>query len=247
MKTIATNRFALRALLCATALAYATTANANAVTDQNAGTWVDLYNDESDIAPGAASIGGTAGRINVRHDPFAQLVTLDGAGNGSWFTSEIAPASFDAWKSLYIDYTSSAANQVQVEVWNATNGNASATRVLGPVSPGASDDPAYAGKISLASISSSVKRIRIRVLLAPGTIAPTVSALKATFNPLSVLQGSLEAPATRASGDSIQVRMPVSVSFVNATSYVAYLSVIATRDDRYTQNPRRSRAAPTAT
>ncbi len=238
MKTTATNRFAWRALLCATALAYAAPAHANAVTDQNAGTWVDLYNDQNDVAPGNAVIGTQPGQANILHDPFAQLITLDDTtGPGSWFTSEIAPASFDAWKSLYIDYTSSAANQVRVEVWNATNGNASAALVLGPVSPGPSDDPAYSGKISLAGISSSVKRIRVRVLLAPGTLPPTVSALKATFNPLSVLQGSLEAPATRAAGDAIQVRMPVSVSFVNATSYVAYLSVIATRDDRYTQNP----------
>ncbi len=239
MKTNSLRRLA--AVLCVAGMAtFAGTASAEPVIDQNLGTWVDLYNDSNGLAPVAASINGQAGQNGVLRDPIARHVYLvAGGSDGYWFTSEIAPASFDAWKSLYIDYNASAVGDVQVEVWNVTPGVTPA-RVIGPSTPGPSDDPAYSGKISIASVPASATRLRVRVALTfGGPISPTVTAIKATFSPRSVLQASIETTpsTTRPSGDVINVRMPVSVSYVNATSYVAYAQQVAVLDDRYGQAP----------
>ncbi len=236
---------AVLALVMTVSALTSTSVVAAPVTDPNLGTWVDPYDDSAGIAPVAATFGTTAivGQNAIVRDPQGRFVTMAPVNPALpghwWFTSEVAPASFSSWGSLYLDLTSSAANQVQVEVWNTTAGNASATRLLGPVSPVASDDPAYTGRVSLASIPTSAGRLRFRIILADqgAAIKPTVSALKATFVPTSVINAGLEAPAARNAGDAIQLRMPVSVSFVNATSYVAFLTVGNVSDDRYTQTP----------
>jgi len=210
--------------------------------DHNTGTWVDLYDDSNGVAPVSASINGIAGQAGIVRDPLGRDVNLaPGAASGYWFTSEIVPASFSAWKSLYIGYSASLAGQVKVEVWDVTVGDLNGNLVLGPVNPGSSEDPNFLGKVSLATVPASAKRLRIRVLFnqlgAP--IGPSVTAVKATFSPLSVLQATLSTPFARTdSGDAIQVRMPVSVSFVNATAYVAYVNFKAVRNDNnYQQVP----------
>jgi len=218
-----------------------TAAHAEPTTDQNNGTWVDAYNDSSGIAPPLLSIGGNPGQVGIVRDPIARNVTLPTNGTaGSWFTSEIVPASFAGWGSVYLDYSASAPGQVQVEVWDVTNPATPVLRI-GPVAPGASNDPAFGGRVVLApAVPASAARIRIRVILSKASnnpIAPTVTTLKATFTAQSVLQASFEAPVTRPAGDVIQIRMPVSVSFVNATGYVAYATVTAVDNDRYSQNP----------
>jgi len=80
--------------------------------DHNTGTWVDLYDDSNGVAPVSASINGIAGQAGIVRDPLGRDVNLaPGAASGYWFTSEIVPASFSAWKSLYIGYSASLADR----------------------------------------------------------------------------------------------------------------------------------------
>ncbi len=185
-------------------------AHAEPTTDQNAGTWLDTYDDSSGIAPAALSIGGNSGNTGIVRDPLGRYVTLlSNATTGHWFTAEIAPASFSGWGSLYVDYTASAAGQVMFEVWDVTD-PAVPTRRIGPTAPGLSDLPAFSGRIALNSIPVTATRLRVRVLLtSTGAIAPTVTTLRATFTPRSILRVGLDVPATRAAGDIVQVRLPV--------------------------------------
>ncbi len=225
------------AVLLATGLV-STPSRAEPKTDQNAGTWVDTYDDSSGIAPAALVIGGNAGNAGIARDPLGRYVTLaPNTTSGHWFTAEIAPSSSSGWGSLYVDYTASAADQVMFEVWDVTE-PAVPIRRINATAPGLSDLPAFNGRLALSSIPATATRLRVRVLLnSTGTIAPTVTTLRATFTPRSVLQVGLDVPATRESGDVVQVRLPVSVSFVNATGYVAYTTFTAVDNDRYLQNP----------
>ncbi|MFO0748591.1 MAG: MopE-related protein [Myxococcota bacterium] len=205
--------------------------------DQNAGTWLDLYDDAFGMAPDAAVFGSYSGQHGVVHDVFGRVVKLDTlVPDGYWFTTVIQPSSFQGWTSVYLDYTASASGQLGVEVWDATS--AGHETLISTLSVGASDDPSFSGKANLSGVPASVKAIRLRIVLSLGasTIGPTVSAAKITWKPTSVLAASLEAPTTKAAGDAIQVRFPVSVSYVNATGYVAYVTAIGVDHNGYAQS-----------
>ncbi|MCC6623573.1 MAG: DUF11 domain-containing protein [Deltaproteobacteria bacterium] len=208
--------------------------------DQNAGTWIDLYNDANDVAGDDVLIGAHLGRdgIDVGYAGVVELLPGPADRAGHWVTTIVQPSSFSAWGAVYLDYTASALGQVAVELWDATAPDAPTLITTVATAIGPSDDPAFAGRIDLSGLpAATVKALRVRVLLdAMGSpIPPTVSALQVTWRPRSVLAASLEAPTTKATGDAIQLRFPVSVSYVDATRYVAWVTASDVASNGYLQ------------
>ncbi|MCA9518455.1 MAG: DUF11 domain-containing protein, partial [Myxococcales bacterium] len=206
--------------------------------NQDQGLWTDAFSDPSGLESGM--VGAEAGQSNVVHDPFGRLITLgpaDGGGalptSGHFFTTTITPSSFSAWGNVWINFTSATATGVTVSVYDA-NTNAS----LGALTLTPSADPAYTRMASLAGIvPTTTTRIRLKVTLDRGTnpIAPAVKDLKVSWTPKSVLGLALEAPATKAAGDGIVLRVSASVSFVTATDFVAWVPAPTPTDNRYNQ------------
>lgn len=203
--------------------------------DQNAGVWTDGFSDPSGLEAG--SINAESGQADVTHDPFGRLITLTaGEDDGYFYTTAITPSSFSAWGRVYLDFTSATAAGVTVSVHHGVTGAALGTLDL--TSPqSVSDDAAYARMGSIATLAAGAPSVRLRVSLNRDgqSIAPNVKALKVSWTPRSVLNVTLEAPTTRATGDGIVLRVAASVSYVDATDFVAWAPAPTATNNRYNQ------------
>ncbi|MFT7583391.1 MAG: MYXO-CTERM domain-containing protein, partial [Myxococcota bacterium] len=186
---------------------------AAAIVDHNGGTWVDLLGDAFDLDPGALTVG-------VSHDAISGLMILDAdVTTGQLATTLIAPSSSSGWGSAYVTFDASGSGQLPLS-FLAADGT---SYPLG--APGPSDDPAFTGQVSLASVPASVTSGRLVIGLTRTSLMalrPTVQALKVTWTPRAILRLTHTAPETACSRDTVTFRTQVSVNFVNADALVVH-------------------------
>ncbi|MBK8092689.1 MAG: DUF11 domain-containing protein [Verrucomicrobiaceae bacterium] len=171
--------------------------------NNNAGTWTDLYNDNLGVsAVQQTVVDGASGIVKL----------VSGQTAGDFTTVRVKPTSFDAWGSLTLDGTWAAASDVTVTLLDATD----------TVIPGFNALP-YTGPISLSSLSATTyPEIKVKVGLTKSTLAPVVTSLQATWNPISLLLLDKKAPATVQAGQVVSYRIRYSTSFVEARDLVVW-------------------------
>ncbi len=183
--------------------AFASTALAAPIIDNNDGIWSDSYDDTL----------GVSSATNVVNDPLLGIMRLAaGQVTGNYETVIIRPPSFDAWGSLTIDGDFDLTN-LTIEILDPLNSDAV---ILGPtVMP--------TGGISLTSlIATTYPELKVRLNLTQTTTAPTVEQLQVTWNAVSVLLLEKDAVTTRAAGVVVVHEISLSVSFVEARGLVVY-------------------------
>ena len=202
----ATNRIVGRGLgfLPAMGLALFLSSAALAVpfVDNNAGIWMDAYDDSL----------GVQTNSSTAVDPAAGVIRLEGGQtSGSYETVTIKPPSFGAWGTLTLSGIWSAPSNVQVTVINATNRNS----LIGPVD--------YTGEISLAGIDPVAHpELAVLVTLTEGTVSPMISDLGVTWSPRTVLLMDKTAPESVLAGQQIAYRIRYSVNNVEAENLVVW-------------------------
>ncbi|MCB1228446.1 MAG: DUF11 domain-containing protein, partial [Verrucomicrobiales bacterium] len=173
--------------------------------DNNAGTWLDTYND---------SLGTSVVQQTVVDGASGVVKLISGQPSGSFTTVRIKPTSFNGWKRIRLDGTWSAASDVQVSLLDSANGDA-------PIA-GFQNIP-YTGPINLSSLSpTTYPEIKILVALTAGTVSPVVTATTVEWNPISHLLIDKMAVAQVQAGQSVQYRIRYSTSFVAAKDLVVW-------------------------
>ena len=200
-------------------LALVSAARAAPQTDQNAGTYTDSFQDKV----GIANVPET---YDVKQDEVGQLVALAvDKSVGQFATLPIAPASYSGWGRVYLDYTASRAEDLEVR-FLGSNGT-----TYGPFALVASDDSAWKGMATLTGVPTALASGRVLVRLKERVVMngpdeirlrPTVQALRATWTPQSLVRMTVESPSAVCSAASIAVKVRVAVSLVNAQSLVVY-------------------------
>ncbi|MCC6623336.1 MAG: DUF11 domain-containing protein [Deltaproteobacteria bacterium] len=192
------------------------TARAVPSSNDNLGSWVDDYQDSIGIDFDSSE--------RVVHDAIGQLVRLAaGELSGHVTTGTIQPASFTAWKAVYLKFSASAAEDIRVQFVPESGAPIDLPAI------GTSDEPAWQGKIDLSGVSALTAathpRGKLRVLLAntQEAIAPTLQALRIDWTPLSVVKVTLESGTTACARQAIPSKLRISVSHVDATDLVAWI------------------------
>ena len=173
--------------------------------DNNNGIWFDNYIDTA----------GVQTDNNTQHNGTARIIELaPGQTTGNYTTVLIRPTSFDAWGDLVLDATFGKAGDVTVDVLDAAG-----TSIL--ISNLALT--AGAGDLSSLNPTTTSDGIRIRVnLTQSGSVAPSISSLRVTWNPISLLLLDKEAPASVLAGQTFNYKLRYSVNFVQAENLVLW-------------------------
>ncbi|YCM45720.1 SdrD B-like domain-containing protein [Verrucomicrobiaceae bacterium 227] len=183
--------------------------------DNNAGTWIDVYDDNLGVfADNQTIVNGVTGIVKLR----------DGQTAGDYTTVRIKPTSFDAWGNLTLDGIWSATNDVQVTILDSSNGDAV---VSGPTP--------YTGPLSLAGLDPvTYPELKVKVSLTEGAVKPSITKLVVDWNPISQLLIDKLAPGSVLAGRQISYRVRYSVSFVQAEDLVIYDQLPHTDDGTMT-------------
>ncbi|MFO0744902.1 MAG: MopE-related protein [Myxococcota bacterium] len=210
-------RLAIIAASLVGALAGTGVARAVPSSNDNLGSWVDDYQDSIGIDFDHSE--------RVVHDAIGQSVRLaTGESEGHLTTGLIQPASFSAWKAIYLKFSATSPDDLRVQF--VPEGGA--TPIDLPAF-GTSDDAAWQGKIDLSLVPSltatAYPRGQLRVFLqnSTGTVAPTLQALRIDWKPLSVVKVTLESGSEACARQAIPSKLRISVSHVDATNLVAWL------------------------
>jgi|GEM_PF-1003114 len=182
--------------------------------DNNTGEWVHFFDD---------TVGVSFEPAEIVYDGIGRLLTLNPAGapaptTGDITTTLIEPSSFDAWKNVYLQYTSSTAGDVTAVFQAADGTNYPLTLAPAATAP-------WTSRASIANVpAASVPGGRVIVTLTKnGPIAPTLQGLRVTWEPRSILALNFSGPATVNAADSITYRLATSVSLVDAEGLVAWV------------------------
>ncbi|TNF26342.1 MAG: DUF11 domain-containing protein [Deltaproteobacteria bacterium] len=207
-----TARMTLIAVALVAATATATWASPQV--DNNTGEWVHFLDD---------TVGLTFDPAELVYDGIGRLLTLNPAGDpaptsGTVTTALIEPSSFEAWRAVYLQYTSSTAGDVSVAFKAADGTSYPLTLTPAATSP-------WTSRADLSAVpSASVPGGRVVVTLTKnGPIAPTLQGLRVTWAPRSVLALTFSGPATVNAADSVTWRLATSVSLVDAQDLVAWV------------------------
>ncbi|MFT7578686.1 MAG: putative repeat protein (TIGR01451 family) [Myxococcota bacterium] len=196
--------------------------------DNDAGEWFDDYVDN--LGVDLASTDADTQASNITYDPFGRLITVadprpDPALPNQFATTPISPASFDAWGSVYLNYSAADSADIVLRFVGASG----TVYDLGPVGP--SDDPVWDAQVSLAVVPASETQGQIVAQLTTRDVGgviirPTVQGLRATWSPRSIVRVTQELlDPSVCSREDLVYRLRVSVSLVEAKNLVIWAPI----------------------
>ncbi len=197
------------AFLILTGLACINFSLAAPLVDNNAGTWVDSYNDAVGIV--------TASSTNYLVNASAGTLSLAaGQTNGYILSSQVSPSSYESWQSICINGSYASTNDIVIDLVNAADTNTIAGFTSLKLSPGGCID------ISALDISNSTFRMKVS-LNKTGAVAPVINDLTVQWTPITEILLDKSAPATINAGDQTLVyRLRYSVNYVSARDLVVW-------------------------
>lgn len=179
--------------------------------DQDAGTWTDLYEDAAGIDFGAS--------IDVAHS--AGRVTLStGATSGTLVTTPITPASSAGWGKVYLDAQAQSPSDLQVRA------RVGAT-TYGPFPLTQTNLAGFTLEATLTGVPTTADLQLVVTLSRSASIAPSLSAARVTWTARPVVGIALETPNTPCSGATLNVRARLSVSYVDVARLIVWVPLPA--------------------
>lgn len=192
-------------LFLITLLLFHTVISAAPQVNNDTGIWFDNYLDTA----------GVQSNNNAQHNPATRTMELaPGQATGEYTSVLIRPTSFDAWTDLILDATAGSTSDIEVDILDDDG-----TTVL------INNLPFSGGSADLSGLDpvATADGIHVRVTLSQsGSVAPSVSSLTLSWNPISFLILDKQAPASVLAGQVINYKLRYSVNFVQAENLVLW-------------------------
>ncbi len=149
--------------------------------------------------------------------------------SGNYRTVLICPTSFDAWGDLTLNATYGSLGDITIDILDSDGATPMITNL-----------PLVAGVGDLSGLSAAATSagIYVRVnLTKSGSVAPSVSSLQLTWNPISLLLLDKSGPTTVLAGQTFNYSLRYSVKFVQAENLILWDELPTLANGRFYPRP----------